>query len=100
MKYNTMTCAAVFCTDGKKEVSGVKITINEYPEFNCYGYSDGFLYHVCEYESGRSLGSGLNKSRALSVAIKNINNAGIEKTKAMLKISIKKYGIANNELKQ
>ena len=97
MKYNTMTHAAMLCADGTKEINGVKTTIKEYPEFNCYGYADGFLYHICEFKSGRAFGSGLNKSHALSKAVKNINKAGIEKVKAMIKTSIEKYGIANKE---
>ena len=79
MKYNTMTHAAMLCTDGTN------------------GYADGFLYHICEFKSGRAFGSGLNKSHALSKAVKNINKAGIEKVKAMIKTSIEKYGIANKE---
>ena len=95
MKYNTMTHTALICTDGTRKVEGQKIILEEYPEFECYSYTEGCTFFVCEYESGRSFATALSLKIAKERAIKNIDNAGIKKVRAAIKDSIKQYGYAN-----
>jgi hypothetical protein len=82
-------------TDGTKELEGQKVILEEYPEFEYYSYIEGCAVFVCEYESGRSLGSGLTLRMAKGRAIKNLSNAGMENVKIMIEKSIKRYGYAN-----
>ena len=97
MKYNTMTDAAVIYTDGTKEINGQKIILKEYPELEFYSYAEDWLFFVCEYESGRSLGSAPTLRMAKERALKNIAKVGIVKIKTMIQDSIKQYGYANKK---
>ena len=90
MQYNTR----INNTDTKK-VEGKKIILKEYPEIECYGYDNGFIYYVCELSTGMSISTGYNQKKAKLNAIEKLKKAGIGEFRKMIAESIKEYGCAN-----
>ncbi len=95
-----MTHAATISTDGTKKINGRKIILKEFPEFDYYSYCSGWIWYICEYESGRAFGSGSLLRIAKEMAIKNITIVGVKKFRDMIKESIKQYGYANKRSNQ
>lgn len=83
---------------GKVKVEGTKIALEDFPELSFFYYNNGYVTYICEYESGWSVGKGLNLYEATKTTIKNMIKA--ENLKSLIAAKIKKHGQANNPYKE
>lgn len=79
-----------------RKVEGKKIILEGYPKIECYGYDDGFVYYICDFSTGTSMGNGDNQKSAKLRTIENLRKVGIGKFRKMVEESIKEFGYANN----